>query len=124
MLSCTSKGSFDHALSYLEHLKGILSEEMLHYYGMEGKNALIEATPKKTGLTASLWSYDITIEGNKQIITWNNDNIQRGLNIAIIVDNGYVTRSGHRVAGRKYIEKALDPIFEKIKMEVFKEEGR
>jgi hypothetical protein len=124
MVRATSKGDFTKTIDYLKNLEFNMSEEMLNKYGMEGKNALIEATPVKSGLTASLWSYDITTKGSKQIISWNNDNLQNGINIAIVIDNGYVTKKGFRVPGRKFIEKAMEPVFKEIEEEVFKEAGR
>ena len=124
MVRATSKGDFTKTIDYLKNLEFNMSEEMLNKYGMEGKNALMEATPVKSGLTASLWSYDITTKGSKQIISWNNDNLQNGINIAIVIDNGYVTKKGFRVPGRKFIEKAMEPVFKQIEDEVFKEAGR
>lgn len=124
MVKVNCKGDYSKTIEYLNSVNNNLSEEMLNKYGMEGKNALIEATPVKSGLTASLWSYDITTKGSKQIISWNNDNLQNGSNIAIVIDNGYVTKKGFRVPGRKFIEKAMEPVFKEIEEEVFKEAKR
>lgn len=124
MVRATSKGDFTKTINYLKNLEFNMSEEMLNKYGMDGKIALMEATPVKSGLTASLWSYSIEMKGSKYIIAWNNDNIQNGINIAIVIDNGYVTKKGFRVPGRKFIEKAMEPIFKQIEEEVFKEAKR
>lgn len=71
-------------------------------------------TPSKSGKTAESWSYEIEYENNKPIIYINNDNIQNGLNIAILVDSGHGTGSGTYVSGKHYIDQTVKEIYEYI----------
>ena len=90
-------------------------------YGEKGVDALRSATPKDSGTTANSWGYIIEQHNGKWKITFTNDNIQNGVNIAIILDYGHGTASGAYVSGRKYIDPAIRPIFDKIADDVWKE---
>lgn len=86
----------------------------LDTYGVMGVNALAEATPVDTGVTASSWNYEI-VEGNGQTsIIWTNSNVVKGQNIALLLVYGHGTRNGGYVVGRDYINPALQPIFDDI----------
>lgn len=96
-------------------------KQILEKYGPIGLEALEEATPKDTGLTARSWSYEVTEEGNYYALTYYNSHVENGVNIAIILDIGHGKRDGGFVQGRYYIKPALRPIFDKIYAEVWKE---
>lgn len=86
----------------------------LDTYGVMGVNALAEATPVDTGVTASSWNYEI-VEGDGQTsIIWTNSNVVKGQNIALLLVYGHGTRNGGYVVGRDYINPALQPIFDDI----------
>ena len=90
--------------------------------GQMGVEALEAATPKRSGKTASMWSYRIDNPGNgTYTITWCNDNINRNVNIAMIIQLGHGTKNGGYVAGIDYINPAMKPVFEKIEQEIWKE---
>lgn len=50
-----------------------------------------------------------------------HSNIQNGVPIAIILQYGHGTRNGGWVQGRDYINPAIQPIFDKIANEAWKE---
>ena len=54
-------------------------------------------------------------------ISWINSNVVNGVPIAIILQYGHGTRNGGYVQGRDYINPALQPIFDKIANEVWRE---
>ena len=54
-------------------------------------------------------------------MVFTNSNINKGVNIAIILQYGHGTRNGGYVAGRDYINPAIQPIFDKIANDVWKE---
>lgn len=87
---------------------------VLERYGRAGVLALASATPKDSGDTASSWNYEISHNRTNSAITFVNTNIQNGVNIAIILQYGHGTRNGGYVAGRDYINPAIQPIFDKI----------
>ena len=93
----------------------------LSEYGRQGVEALAAVTPKRTGLTAASWTYEITDNGKTTTIQWKNTNIQNGTNIAVLLDYGHGTGRGTYVRGRHYISPAIQPIFDKIAEECWKE---
>lgn len=90
-------------------------------YAQEGVNALKAATPHDTGKTASSWSYEIKRTNNSITINFNNSNIVNGVPIAIILQYGHGTRNGGYVKGRDYINPAIQPIFDKLTNDAWKE---
>lgn len=94
---------------------------LLTKYGQRGVAALSAATPIDTGKTAASWSYDIVKEDGKIKLTFNNSNIQNGVNIAIILDVGHGTRHGGYVVGRDYINPAIGPVLQQLAEELWKE---
>ena len=93
-------------------------------YGRMGVDALSKATPVDTGKTAASWTYEIQETGSGISIVWSNTNVNKGENIAILLQYGHGTRSGGYVAGRDYINPALRPIFEEIAEKAWKEVTR
>ena len=98
-------------------------ERILSKYGEEGVKALSAYTLYDTGETASSWGYRITTnraEGTATII-WTNSHIEKGVNIAIILQYGHGTRNGGYVQGIDYINPALRPVFDVLAEEVWQE---
>lgn len=122
MITIESKGDFSKTFKFLDKLtKQDLQMKVLEKYGQQGVAALAAATPVDTGLTASSWSYDIKRTNDQITISWNNSNVKRGINIAIILQYGHATRNGGFVAGRDYINPAIRPIFDKMSNEAWEE---
>lgn len=92
--------------------------------GKRGVDALRDATPKRTGLTSRSWEYDINGKNEKRKdlkLIWSNTNIQNYVNVALILDQGHVTKGGHWVEGRHYIEPALEPVIKEFSNELWEE---
>lgn len=123
MSSITFKqqGDFKKLSSFLERMKKPLNKTTLDKYGKEGVRALMAATPVDTGLTASLWHYDIHMSKDSSSISFYNDNIENGVPIAIVLNYGHATRNGGYVKGRNFINPAIQPIFDKLAQEAWKE---
>lgn len=101
-----------------KHMK--LDIEDLEQYGVRGVNALAEATPMDTGVTAASWDYVIRKEENYEGIVWVNNNIVDGdVNIAAILQYGHATGNGGYVPGIDYINPALKMIFEEVTDDVW-----
>ena len=121
LMSFKQQGDFKKLSSFLERMKKPLKKTTLDKYGKEGVQALMAATPVDTGLTASLWHYDINMSKDSSSISFYNDNIDNGVPIAIILNYGHGTRNGGYVKGRNYINPAIQPIFDKLAQEAWKE---
>ena len=93
----------------------------LDKFGRAGVVALQQATPKDTGLTAASWDYKIERSSGSVRISFHNSNIQNGIPIAILLQYGHATRSGSFVEGRDYINPAIQPIFDQIAEDAWKE---
>lgn len=91
---------------------------LLSKYGRRGVRALQAATPTRTGKTASSWSYEIIKTGNKYELTFNNANVNRGENIAILIQYGHGTATGGYVPPTDYINPALSDIFKSLGEEI------
>ncbi len=121
MISFKSKGDFSDLNSFLERAKETIKLGDLDRYGREGVAALAAATPKDTGRTAESWHYEIIHEKESVSISFYNTNIQNGVPIAILLQYGHGTRNGGWVEGRDYINPAIQPIFDKIAEDAWKE---
>lgn len=121
MITFRQKGDFSKASRYLERLKEAAKLGVLDKYGREGVAALASATPTETGLTASSWSYTIERQNGSVAIVFENSNINKGVSIAIILQYGHGTGTGGWVQGRDYINPAIQPIFDKMADEAWKE---
>ena len=121
MIKFRQKGDFSKLTRFLEKAKEAVHLGDLDKYGREGVAALASATPVDSGLTADSWRYEITNKQGSAKITFYNSNIQNGVPIAIILQYGHGTRNGGWVQGRDYINPAIQPIFDKIVNEAWRE---
>lgn len=124
MISFNQKGDFKKFNSYLERLEEVIKMGKLNKYGEEGVSALASATPVDTGLTASSWQYKINRQKGSVSISFENTNVNNGECIAILLQYGHGTRNGGYVQGRDYINPAIQPLFDRIAEEAWKEVTR
>lgn len=120
MIKFKHKGDFVKLTRYFERVKEAAKLD-LDKYGRAGVEALSSATPVDTGLTSRSWHYKITKKKGLIEISFNNSNIQNGVMIAIILQYGHATRNGGWVEGRDYINPAIQPIFDQITQDAWKE---
>lgn len=121
MISFRQKGDFSKITRFLEKAKEAVRFGDLDKYGREGVAALASATPVDSGQTANSWYYEIENRNGSATISFHNSNIQNGVPIAIILQYGHGTGTGGWVQGRDYINPAIQPIFDKIVKEAWKE---
>lgn len=114
MITFRQKGDFSKTTKFLERARKPISPSDLDKYGREGVAALASATPVDSGLTASSWYYEIVNQNGKVSINFLNSNVNKGVPIAVILQYGHGTRNGGWVQGRDYINPAIQPIFDKI----------
>ena len=121
MISFRQKGDFSKTMQFLVKAKKGVKLSDLDKYGREGVAALASATPIDTGETANSWYYEIVHENGTITITFNNSHIQNGVPIAVILQYGHGTGTGGWVEGRDYINPAIQPLFDKIAENAWRE---
>lgn len=121
MIKVKSNGDFSKTISFMNNARKAVNLKGIEKYAQQGVNTLKAATPYDTGKTASSWSYEIKRTNNSITIKFNNSNVVNGVPIAIILQYGHGTRNGGYVKGRDYINPAIQPIFDKITNDAWKE---
>lgn len=115
------KGNFKNSKRYLTRLLHDERFAFLDEYAKRGVTALASATPTESGKTAHSWDYEIVRSGDLTGIYWTNSNVNNGVQIAVILQNGHGTGTGGWVEGRDYINPAIQPIFDEIAEQAWKE---
>ena len=113
-------GGFTKTERFLNRMKRREYLNVFDEFGREGVQALRNATPVESGLTAESWDYEIKRTRDYIEIIWTNSNINDGVPIAIILQYGHGTGTGGYVQGRDYINPAIQPIFDKIAEKAWK----
>ena len=121
LITFKHKGDFSNLTRFLERAKEAVHMGDLDKYGRAGVEALASATPVDSGETANSWYYEIANSNGSAKITFNNSNIQNGVPIAIILQYGHGTGTGGWVEGRDYINPAIQPIFDEIANNAWRE---
>lgn len=121
MITFRQKGDFSKLTRYLERVKEVVKLGNLDKYGREGVAALASATPIESGKTASSWYYEIENSNSSATISFYNSNVNKGVPIAIILQYGHGTGTGGWVQGRDYINPAIQPVFDRIAEEAWRE---
>lgn len=121
MLFFRHKGGFRKTEKLLKKSLGKDYRKILDHYGALGVESLSRSTPIESGETAASWNYEIIQNGSSLSVVWKNNHINKGVNIAIILQYGHATRNGGYVQGRDYINPALRPIFDKLAESAWKE---
>jgi len=95
----------------------------LEKYGAIGVAALKQATPVESSETANSWYYEIVDRPGYYSIHWLNSHIEDPgrIPVAVLIQYGHATGNGGYVQGRDYINPALQPIFDQIVADMWKE---
>ena len=121
MIKFRHKGDFSKSKRYLEKVKGAVGLSSFDKYGREGVAALASATPVESGTTANSWYYKVENTKGRLALSFHNSNIQNGVLIAIIIQYGHGTGTGGWVEGRDYINPAIQPIFDAMVNNIWRE---
>lgn len=121
MIRFKHKGDFRHTDTLFQKIHQQSYMNVLKKYGEAGVKALASVTPMESGETAAAWGYEIIQTHNGYTLYWTNSHINRGVNIAVILQYGHGTGSGGYVKGIDYINPAIRPIFDQIANEAWKE---
>lgn len=121
MITVKAKGNFSNTYKFLEKCKNAFGKGDFNRYGRMGVDALRSATPIESGKTAESWTYDVIFERHAVKIVWSNTNIVDNCPIAIILQYGHATKDGRFISGRDYINPAIQPVFDEIAEDAWKE---
>ena len=121
MITISMDGNFNKTERFFERIKSALKMGTFDKYGRMGVEVLASATPKDTGKTSESWTYEVEFYNDRVSIVWANTNVNKGVNIAIILQYGHGLRNGGYVAGRDYINPALKPVFDDIANDMWEE---
>ena len=121
MIGFRQKGDFSKTYSFLNKYKKGVEIRSLEEYGRKGVAALSSATPVNTGKTANSWYYKIEKSDKWIKLVFCNSNVQNGVPIAIILQYGHGTGTGGWVEGRDYINPSIQPIFDQLANDAWRE---
>ncbi len=110
----SSKGDFKNTENFFKEMEKQSMYSVLEPYARMGVDALAQATPERSGRTASSWGYRMKIESGHCQISWYNDNVNQNYSIAILIQYGHGTRNGGYVQGTDYINPVMDSVFSEI----------
>ena len=131
MIAVRTRGNFDNTEKYLKSLASKDYRPILDAYARRGLEALINATPVDTGITAESWGYKIQNDSHGVSIEWYNTNTidgyafgGKGTPVIILLQYGHATGTGGYVEGYDIINPAIRPIFDELSKELWEEVKR
>lgn len=119
MISITSKGDYNKTLDFLRRIVNRTYLSDFDKYGIIGVEALSQATPIDTGLSASSWYYKVINDAVNPGISWHNNDIESGEIVVILIQYGHGTGTGGYVQGYDFINPTMRPIFDKIAEDIW-----
>lgn len=121
MVTFKQSGNFSKTKRFLKKSSSMNIEAILNKYGKIGVQALSDATPVDSRLTADSWYYKFEHTNSGIALMFNNSNVNKGVPIAIILQYGHGTGTGGYVEGRDYINPAIQPVFDEMAESIWKE---
>ena len=118
------EGDWNKTDRFLKKAKNITRKIDLDRYGQQGVELLRAMTPKDTGLTASSWDYRVENGKGTTKIVFTNSNVVDKVPIAIVLQYGHGTSNGGWVEGIDYINPAVQPLFNEILQNAWREVTR
>ena len=115
-------GNFEKTDSFFNKVMRMHNLGVLDKYGREGVVALANATPVDSGVTAASWTYKIKHSQYALSIEWDNSSTTyTGIPIVVLIQYGHGTRNGGYVRPNDFVTPTMQPIFDKIADELWKE---
>lgn len=114
MVKLTYKGDYHRTRKFLRRNSHMQIRQLIRQYAYEGLERLRDATPKDTGITASMWEYEVNYTNSGAEVVYKNNSNSNGIPIVILLQYGHGTRNGAYVQGRDFINPAIQPLFDKI----------
>lgn len=123
MIKIRCRGTYEKTEKFLKENKNINElRQIMEKYGREGVAALSANTPIDTGATASSWFFEVIQDRDGISLIFNNSNTTKtGVPIAILLQYGHGNGKGGYIQGRDFINPAIQPIFDRLADEAWKE---
>jgi len=121
MISFESSGSFQNTENFFKRMAKQDISSMLNRFGAAGVTALSANTPKNSGLTAASWGYRVKKKRKGWTVEWYNTNTIDDVEVAVLIQYGHGTGTGGYVPGYDYINPTMQPIFDAIIADIWKE---
>lgn len=97
---------------------------LLHEYGTRGVELLKEATPVRTGLTARSWYYEIERDKDGVSLVFKNSNMLQQTAVVKLLVYGHVMPNGIWFIGNDFVTPTIQPLFEKMAKDIWREVRR
>ena len=110
-MNITSEGSFNNLESFLKRAVKNSSKQEAVELAEAIVSRLRQDTPKRSGKTASSWSYNIYNSSNGFVIEIVNTNNNGSVNVARIIHFGHGTGTGGYVPPKPFITTAIDSVY-------------
>lgn len=123
MIKLKCRGNYNKTEKFLKECKDTNElRQIMERYGREGVSALSANTPVDSGETATSWSFEIVQDSDAiSLVYTNNSMTKTGIPIAILLQYGHGNGRGGYVIGRDFINPAIQPIFDRLADEAWKE---
>lgn len=123
MITIRCRGNYNKTEAFLKKNKSMDEvRQILERYGREGVAALAANTPIDSGETASSWFFEIIQDADGISLVFSNNNTTKtGVPISILLQYGHGNGKGGYVRGQDYINPAIQPIFDRIAEEAWRE---
>ena len=123
MITIRCRGTYNKTEAFLKKNKSLKDvKQILEKYGREGVSALSACTPVESGETASSWFFEVIQDTDSvSLVFSNNSTTKTGVPISILLQYGHGNGKGGYVRGQDYINPAIQPIFDRIAEEAWKE---
>lgn len=121
-IKVTNRGSFKNMEAFGQRVKQRTYLRPLGTkYGPMGVAALSGATPVDSARASESWYYEVVDKPGYFAIHWLNSDVENGFHVAVMLQYGHGTRNGGYVQGRDYINPVMQPIFDQIAADMWKE---
>ena len=110
-MNISSEGSFNNLESFLKRAVKNSSKQEAVELAEAIVSRLRQDTPKRSGKTASSWSYIVSNDSNGFVIEIINTNNNGSVNVARIIHFGHGTGTGGYVPPKPFITTAIDSVY-------------
>lgn len=125
IIKVKQKGNLNKSSYFFRKLNDLYRNGILDEIASETIVLLKNSTPRTLDDSkihvADSWSYNIDKSSKNITITFLNDEVNNGTNIAIILDEGHMSKSGKWVPGQHYIQEPMDYAIKRILEELRKD---
>lgn len=121
IITVSQSGNFKNIEGFFKRTKKLNLKKRLDDYGKRGVDLLAAATPKKTGVTAASWNYEIVEEKGQMSIVFSNSSMIGATPIVILIRYGHATRNGGFVEGNDFITPIIEKLFREMANDIWKE---